>query len=424
MIFKMGSFAARKPESKTETRENLLAEQLRTAETNIERMKHDLTYAYELIEDLRRQVNRQTTLLKDAMKTLCSGEFYLKQLGGGPSSAEMTFEQMLALIIEDVRGQIHAYEEEAEKSRQLLRESDEQITMLQLEISRREEAAHQAEISRKEQDSSDSLNTSDADSTISSEVPERVIEMWRDRVSDKEKLFLKVVGDTGISRTKELSAHPEIIAGFSNKADVNRILEGLKNQGLVTVNPLVTGGRGKNYYIFTLAKMGKRIYRSLFGREPAEPMNSTLKNRHSSLEHGWLIQDAGEYLQALGFEVSYDEQDNTHTLQDGRRITVDLTAKKDTEVRYIEVERGTTTQEEFNEKCDKLMQICGGNYRFITPNREVQEHVKTQFFDWVLARGGMAALRGQTLYVATMENLKEDVWECMPLGVPARQRRS
>ncbi|GAB6547020.1 hypothetical protein bcgnr5378_29840 [Bacillus cereus] len=217
-------------------------------------------------------------------------------------------------------------------------------------------------------------------------------------LNDKKIYVLKSIGFHGYSRNQELSDFiqkdsegNELFGDKSKtiKQEITNITRGLIDSNYLTAQRITMGGRGGyNFNSFELTDMGKAVFKHLTKQQPVISEMAQLKRQHGSYEHGYLIKEASEEFEAMGYKVLTDRVNCRRDLNDGRHKIFDFVIEKDGKEMLIEVERGTHNEEDFFNAMDKIYEITKDFY-FITPNQTIlYDKTRKQFHMWIKKRMG------------------------------------
>lgn len=249
----------------------------------------------------------------------------------------------------------------------------------------------------------------------------------------RQKLILQAMGDTGIS---ELTPLIEVIIGRAKeegiktsestlRSEVFRLVGVSKNKALE--HPLITketisGVPGpQNLSVYTLTKLGKDVYHTLYGKDPKISEKEELLAAHGTLLHGYGIQRTArvfrdmKFIQNAGAEVIYLTRRNDYMVKVSEKSTyiadiIIIMKKQDgTEARrYIEYETTKCTDEDFYAKCNK-MAIVGQYLNFVVPGNAEKEKILARIENWksqLLKGGGFPGERNLYIRVSTYNELK------------------
>ncbi|QST02983.1 hypothetical protein IMZ31_20770 (plasmid) [Pontibacillus sp. ALD_SL1] len=221
---------------------------------------------------------------------------------------------------------------------------------------------------------------------------------------EERQYVIEVIGKTGISRNQELKnylAEDDKGKQYFQKgnkfslSDLSAVTKGLKDSGYLFSEKIDLGSKGGfNFQLFELSDTGKAIYSILTKKNPVVPEKKRVKEQHTTYEHGYLIYDSARAFEEMGYKVYTERDDLRFDLPGGRRKDFDLIVEQDGIKQYIEVERGTHTDEGFFEAMDKIYDVMQNLYPgepatfyFISPNRDLLfTKTKRQFYLWINKR--------------------------------------
>lgn len=256
-------------------------------------------------------------------------------------------------------------------------------------------------------------------------------------LTEAQKYVLAVIGRTGVSRNQELRAfleqdetsknHFERNGKFSYM-DMSAVTKVLKDTGYLLTEKVNLGSKGGyNFHVFELSKLGLLTYDLLTNEPVAPPEKQAIMAQHKSLEHGYLIKDCATEFEDMGYTVLTERHDLRFELPDGKRKDFDLILAKDGEKAFIEIERGTHTDEDFFNAMDRIYQVMQQlngtpvHFHFIAPNEQTLfGKTKRQFFLWVKQRlGGIDEVKGKiAVHFTTFDKIKrrqKEMWEDIEL---------
>lgn len=257
------------------------------------------------------------------------------------------------------------------------------------------------------------------------------VERHLEFLNEQKKYILEIIGRTGICRKKELEEFlADDVKGTeyfkkNNTQELAVIIKSLKDSGYLDSTKVDLGSKGGyNFSVFELSKLGESIYKVITKRNPHEPESKKIMAQHKTLEHGYLIKETAVELEKKGYTVYQDRKDLRFDLPEGKRKDFDLIAEKNGEKIYIEVERGTHTDEDFFNAMDKIYKVMtetlGQNpahFHIVSPNKKLlMNKTKKQFFLWIKKRlGGFDEAKGKIFaHFTTFDDLKkvgDRVWE-------------
>lgn len=230
--------------------------------------------------------------------------------------------------------------------------------------------------------------------------------------SDIEKqLLLDSVGLSGAKKSVATSNPKKDKKPGQTK--VREKLKILRDSGILECTKVETGFRW--FFVHKLTSIGELLYQNHFKSKPVVPEMERLCGENKSYVHGYAIKDASAIFETkFDFtSVSIDRKKNYIKLPNGKASIPDVICTNDETTIYVEVECGNHTQEDFNEKCDKLLLLTGDIY-FVTPHLDYLNTIDRQIENWIAYRGGRKALKTSnvTVYLSTLAtlNVKRNVY--------------
>ena len=223
-----------------------------------------------------------------------------------------------------------------------------------------------------------------------------------------KKIFL-CIGEKGISEFNDLiGAVGDGISG----AKIRACLPDLERKELLkreTLNlPLTT-----KLTVFWLSGYGKRLYKHITGKEPAESKAEKIKKEHTTLEHGYSIADItrlinqSNYAKNMNAKASCIRDRKQIKLPDGKAFVPDITiTSEDKVLMYIEYETTKCTEADFIDKCSKFVQVSD-NLNFIVPGKNEVEILKGHAEKWLeIAKKKKIFSKPITIRVGTPRGIK------------------
>ena len=237
---------------------------------------------------------------------------------------------------------------------------------------------------------------------------------FRDKMSDTMWDILYVIGHDGISiysdiEGKVLERNPNILP-----SRVRTAMTACDTIGVVAKEEMRLPISSK-MFAYRLSDIGERIYQEHFSERPIACELDKVIAEHDNPEHGYGIMEIAQVLQAKGWyaEISTNNRKKAIKLESNKRYIPDIigtTAQGINE--YFEYERGTHTQADFNDKCNKMIKVTRTLY-FITPNKDtIKKIIKPKIENWIASRGKNEAqikesLRNITIKIGTASSIKD-----------------
>lgn len=224
--------------------------------------------------------------------------------------------------------------------------------------------------------------------------------------------IFRLIGEQGYSQLpqiKELLSSSSIEKGA--KTSVMTQINALAQSKLISRENMVTGYR--RFIVCDFTPLGRRVFEEIFKKSPVETEVRRLTRENASAEHGYLIQDTMTILQKeFGYkQLCIDRKQNTMELRNGKKYIPDIKATfNGTNWDYIEIERGTHTQKDFNEKLDKMLMVTR-TFHFVSQNQEMLDKVIEKTNKWVEERGIENLKKiGLTIKFSTITHLSKRNW--------------
>lgn len=221
--------------------------------------------------------------------------------------------------------------------------------------------------------------------------------------------IMSLIGEQGISqrpKIEELLYKQE----SSGKTSLSTQINAMQKAGLISRENINTGYR--RFIVLDLARpLGIRVFEEIFGKSPVESEVRRLTRENASKEHGYLIEDARTILlKEFGYKhVSIDRNKNTIKLNNGKKYIPDLVATIDGKTwDYMEVERGTHTNDDFIDKLNKMFMVTR-TFHFIAQNKETLDVIMEKTNKW-LATKDETTIKGLTIKYTTLTNLAKRNW--------------
>ena len=221
------------------------------------------------------------------------------------------------------------------------------------------------------------------------------------KLSKEQQLIIRVMGETG---KITLATITEEYCHYDQKSKTVLITEvrTLVNQELIKSESVNEGLYGR-YNIYHLTALGENIYRRLYGKKAILSEWARIIQEHSSIEHGLNILGIAEKMRKYPKVYSYVREWNRNNPIAVQIPLFDVNTKK-TELfekqyvpdiifkyrgqdqpHYIEYERNSCSQEQFNEKCEKMIKVSK-TLRFVVPNAAELQKIIDRINIWISKR--------------------------------------
>ena len=219
------------------------------------------------------------------------------------------------------------------------------------------------------------------------------------------------IGQKGLSRYQEIEA--TIMQNSSGlKNAIRNATTKLTNMGALQKEIFKLPISSKCVF-FRLSDIGKRMYKHHFGIDAVTSELEAVTADHDNGEHGYgileihkVLEESNRYLEISSFNRTKAISVNINGQQ--LKYIPDLLCKsKKGYTEYIEYERGTHNQVEFNMKLNKMCKVTKF-LNIIVPNKTVMKEVKTKVDTWINSREANT-LQGYHLFIGTVKNIKDGI---------------
>jgi hypothetical protein len=213
---------------------------------------------------------------------------------------------------------------------------------------------------------------------------------WRSRRGfEREALFLRLLGETGLGRAPSVFrevARQANVKGTPNS--IRDIARRLLEAGLVEVDDFWSKGGsssgGRLPVIIRLSARGREAYHLLTRKEALPCEMDVMRQKHQSYEHAHLIIETAEFLEKENYRVMLSAPTAAGLSTNGT-FKPDLVAidQKDS-IHYIEVERDTHKNSERLPKWRNFHAATGGKLYIICDNRTCMRATRNEITDVLL----------------------------------------
>lgn len=236
------------------------------------------------------------------------------------------------------------------------------------------------------------------------------------RFNDVMVLVLSVIGEKGVAKYPEIE---QLVMEADNRLVKNKVRIAVQEMYKMKVldQEILKLPISPRFFVYKLTDIGVRLYRKRFGKTPAVSEIDRVRKEHDNLEHGYGIMAVEKVLAECG---RYKE---VHIFNRKRAIPISGDIKyipdlicipvKGHYSEYIEYERGTHTQTDFNVKCNKMCKVTRF-LNFVAPNRTVvMKRLRPQIDKWIEERGA-ESLKNIHIRITTPSELRtadiNDAW--------------
>ena len=231
---------------------------------------------------------------------------------------------------------------------------------------------------------------------------------WTNKMTEPMWAIVETIGRHGMPLYKDIEAKV-----FESRDDMKKSSLRAAIQNLVRMNVVIQDSVrtpvAKKQLLHHLSDIGKRLYVLRFGEDPVLSEVEKVIAEHDNVEHGYGILELESVLLEKGIykEVTSYNRKSAIKIDGQQRYVPDLICKKDGAkyVEYIEYERGTHTQTDFNAKCNKMAKVTRF-LNFVVPKKDVVDHLVSQVDKWVEGRG-LKSVENLKLRITTTLTIKD-----------------
>lgn len=168
---------------------------------------------------------------------------------------------------------------------------------------------------------------------------------------------------------------------------------------------MVSSGFGRSAKNYGLTYVGVVWYALSKKTDPLISKYDILIREHKSPRHGKDIEMLKAILEEAGFECHSEESARTNTI--GTKAIADIIAFKDGKKRWLEVEEGNYSTEDYIYKFKKVLDV-ERSFAVIVPNSKIQQHIKDVVNELKREYGGVDAFAklGYEIDVYTLREVK------------------
>lgn len=206
------------------------------------------------------------------------------------------------------------------------------------------------------------------------------------KCNDSDWALIEVIGKKGLSRyqdiERELMLDSEMLKSAIRSASTK-----LTSMGAVQKETFTLPVSSKSTF-YQLSVIGKRMFKYHFNEEPCLSEIERVVKEHDNAEHGYGIMEACQVLEESGLydEVSCYNRDKAIEVEvEGQKLKyipdIICQAHKGYKM-YIEYERGTHHQVDFNMKLNKMCKVTRFLY-IIAPNVKTLKVLKEKVDIWI-----------------------------------------
>lgn len=222
--------------------------------------------------------------------------------------------------------------------------------------------------------------------------------------------ILETIGLYGYSTSNDILDEINKENEKYKKGLVLNAISSLTKMNILIAEQISTGF--KRFKILKMSNKGETMFKNKFNKEPIESEIDKIIRDHDNIVHGYTIRDAKDLMINIFkcTDVTMDREKVSIKLPNSKTYIPDIVAINPKKYKmYLEIELGNTPQNNFNEKCNKMIQVTKHLY-FIADVEETKRKLEQQVSLWVLDSGGKEKVAGTTVYITTMTQLSKGEW--------------
>lgn len=223
--------------------------------------------------------------------------------------------------------------------------------------------------------------------------------------------IVELIGKEGFAKSNDIL---DKINSGQNKVTKSNVLNSLSSLAKMTVLTVETVSTGyRRFNIYKLSNKGNIMFKKQFGMEPVESEITKISRDHDNVHHGYTIKDAAELMETVHkcTNVTIDRKEVSFKLPNAKTYIPDIVATRPDGVKmYMEVELGNTPQNDFEDKCSKMLQVTKDLYFITDVDDTIKKKLEKQISKWVVQAGGKEKISGTTIYITTMTQLSKKEW--------------
>lgn len=214
---------------------------------------------------------------------------------------------------------------------------------------------------------------------------------YEEKLDDVSFKILEVIGSKGVSIYSDIEAYvlKDIPTTTQSKCRISMGI--LTSMSLTNKEPIQNPLKGK-LYVYQLTDMGSRVYHDKYGQVPVSSEMDIIIAEHDNCVHGFGIKFIADLLRETGEYEDVSDMNRKNPIQIGSGISYIpdiICTDKNGMKTYIEYERVTHTQTNFNAKCNKMSKVTD-TLNFIVPNQNDVIRIKSKIESWIKSRGQKA----------------------------------
>lgn len=224
--------------------------------------------------------------------------------------------------------------------------------------------------------------------------------------------ILEVIGSTGCSTSNDiidnLSKKNKDYENSKIKSSILNAISSLVKMAMLTQQSVSTGF--KRFNISKLSNKGEIIYQKHFNNSPVESEIDKIIRDHDNIQHGYTIRETRDLLLSKWKckSANMNRSEISIKLPNNHTYIPDIIAVHPKGYKmYVEVELGNTPQKDFNDKCNKMIEVTKHLYFVTDIESTISKKLEQQISTWILQSGGKDKVKGVTIYIATTTQLSK-----------------
>ena len=242
-----------------------------------------------------------------------------------------------------------------------------------------------------------------------------------DAMDENAWKIIELIGTNGFSRFEDIERS---FSGTGvNTTRIRTALKSLVDKQAV-ISDIVKLPIHNRMSLYKMNDVGIKLYKMRHdGASPVISEWERIVSEHDNVEHGYGIWECGVVIQNMDNIASVDIHCRSHEikLENGGSYIPDIMAVSNDanpKTAYVEYERGTHDQKDFNEKCNKMMRVS--QYMiFVVPNKEtLVDKIIPKLDKWIATKSrsllNRVVIKGTTLVKLNKLNLfKTEDWDLL-----------
>ena len=233
---------------------------------------------------------------------------------------------------------------------------------------------------------------------------------YESKLQDADWCFIRCIGEKGVRSFTDISREALAFDTAFKDWKIRASAQLVTSHGL-TESVMITTPIGRAA-LYNLTDTGKELYRLRYKSDPVMSEWERLIDEHTSLAHGYGIRIIADILRELPYYKEVDEflRKKRIILSGGKKYIPDILCVDDKNQRmYIEYELNTCSQQDFNNKCERMMETSK-YMNFIVPNHVECTEILSRIKKWMSGKKP-GVLNRHTIRVTPSSSIQDvDLW--------------